>query len=394
MREGVRFSWGAISRIHEKVDYRMIKATNPWALILALFAAVAAGPGCGNGSSDGPLTGAELLLPGRAADFSARMVDLPEADELLLEAGPIDLPVSPPEHEQRHEHYGVLPQVPFVTLPKSVFLTGWRLEIVDGRGKPLPPQVLHHFNLINLDNRELFLPIAQRMLAVGSETGDQSVPEVLLGYPVEGGTRVAVKAMLHNPGDEPIHGARVRLFLSYVESEKPWPLLGAFPFHMDVAFPNTADTAFDLPPGRSEHSWTGSPLLAGRILVIGSHLHEHAESIRLEDVTEGELLWQGHPITENGRLVGTTVGRLYWELGEAIYPDHTYRVTVVYHNPTKDTLYDGGMGVVAGLFRPSNTEAWPAAPQDDPLFQQDMRVVTRQLPRYSGETPSGSTHQH
>ena len=38
-------------------------------------------------------------------------------------------------------------------------------ELVDETGRVLPPELIHHFNLIDPSHRELFLPIAQRMAA-------------------------------------------------------------------------------------------------------------------------------------------------------------------------------------------------------------------------------------
>lgn len=345
------------------------------------------------GSGDTPVahTARETSHSDHENGFAVRLTDDPETRRYVIEIGPVDLPQSPPEHAHRHHEYGALPPVQSVTFPRRVYLTGWDYEVFDAEGNRLPTSVLHHLNLINLDRRELFLPIAQRMLAVGAETGSKSIPGFLLGYPVAAGTEAAVKVMLHNPTERDISGARLRLHLSYVESGRPWPLVEVHPFHMDVAFPNTDNTAFDLPPGRSSFSWTGSPAIDGRVLVLGSHLHEFAERIVLEDETDGKVIWQGYPIEdEEGALLGTTTDNLYWRLGARITADRSYRATVYYHNPTPDTLYDGGMGVVAGLIRPDSRADWPEAAKSDPLYMRDRRAVMREA--QEGDHHVGHVH--
>jgi hypothetical protein len=121
--------------------------------------------------------------------------------------------------------------------------------------------------------------------------------------------------------------------------------------------------------------------MAGRIMVIASHLHPYATSIKLEDITAGRLIWEGKPVESRpgAELEGVTIGRLYWKLGQVITPDHTYRVTVTYDNPTGQTLPDGGMGVVGGLFIPSGGRPWPLADTSDELYRMDLMHYRREL---------------
>ena len=55
--------------------------------------------------------------------------------------------------------------------------------------------------------------------------------------------------------------------------------------------------------------------------------------------------------------------------------DHVYRVTVEYDNPTSDTIPQGGMGVVAGLFLPS--AQWPTADTTDATYRADRAHYLR-----------------
>jgi hypothetical protein len=265
-----------------------------------------------------------------------------EADkEFVVVIGPVDLPAGATPAEEAgqagmaemgghggHGGHGgaVFPPVTEVSFPFAVYLYGFDYEVFDGEGTRLPTELVHHLNLINPDFRELFLPISQRMLAVGKETGAQSMPRLLMGYPVPGGTRMVVSTMLHNPTGETHAGVRVRVRLKYVKAGRPWPLMNVYPFQMDVAFP-AGDKSFDLPPGESTWSYEARPVMPGRIMVIGSHLHENAMSIKFEDVTENRIIWEGRAITDEGdEVVGVTIGHLYRTGGVKITPDHVYRV--------------------------------------------------------------------
>jgi hypothetical protein len=289
--------------------------------------------------------------------------------EFLIEVGPVDLPAVA---DADHGHHGIFPPVETVAVPAHGYLYGFDYEVVDGQGNQLPTAIVHHFNLIDPDHRELFLPISQRMMAAGKETGAQSMPWLLFGYPVYVGQRIVVSAMLHNPTGAEHRGVSLRIRLRYVGVGRPWPLFEVYPFQLDVAFP-AGDKSFDLPPGRSSQSYEASPAMEGRMMVIGSHLHENATNIQFEDVTTGELIWEGFPVEDEGELVAVTIGRLYRKGGVKVFPDRTYRVTVFYDNPTEEAIADGGMGVVAGVFMPSRGGAWPRVDVGDPLYALDRQ---------------------
>jgi hypothetical protein len=146
---------------------------------------------------------------------------------------------------------------------------------------------------------------------------------------------------------------------------------------MDVMFP-AGDKDFDLPPGRSTRWWQGSPAVAGRILGVGGHVHDHAEMLVLENVTTGDTIWIGRPIlAEDETLTGVTIGRLYRKLGVEVSPDQVYRATVVYQNPTGAVIPKGGMGLIAGVFMPSGP--WPRPDVADALYQLDQAHYLREV---------------
>lgn len=318
-----------------------------------------------------------LAVTTTAQEPTVRLEDDVEKQEFVVVIGPISLPAGG-AHEHG-AHGAVFPPVRTVRFPFDAYVYGFEYEVVDRTGRPLPYGVLHHMNLIDPDHRELFLPISQRIVAVGMETGSQSMPWMLFGYPVSTGQRMVVSVMLHNPTSEAYEGVSVRFRLKYVKADGPWPLFDVHPFQLDVAFP-VGDKSLDLPPGPSTWSYDASPVLPGRLMVVGSHMHEYAERITLEDATDGTLIWEGFPIEdEAGNLRGVTIGRLYWKFGVKIVPEHVYRVTITYNNPTADTLFGGGMGLVAGVFMPSGDVEWPSANTDDPMYVLDRKHYLREV---------------
>jgi len=292
---------------------------------------------------------------------------------MYIDLAPVDLPAHASHHDVMQ------PPVAMLTLPASGALYGFKVEMIDDAGHELPSVLMHHFNLIDPDHRELFLPISRRMIAAGKETGAMSIPWLFFGFPVSKGERVLASAMLYNPTDVPYHDARVRLVLQYTPQGRPWPFFRAEPFQMDVAFP-VGDKSFDLPAGKSSHSYEGSPVVPGTIVAIGGHVHEHAERLEFVDVTTGAVIYRAAPIVDpSGEVVGVPVERLYHltGLGVHIVPDHRYRVTVYYDNPTGSPIEDGGMGVVGGLFVPDRASDWPATNPSDSLYQKDLRHAMR-----------------
>jgi hypothetical protein len=324
----------------------------------------------------------------------ARAFVFPGKSEIFIELAPVDLPAHATHHQM------VQPPIAILPLPASGSLYGFRVEMVDSAGRRLPSELIHHFNLIDPDHRELFLPISRRMIAAGKETGSNQIPWFLFGFPVQRGERVLASAMLANPTSVSYSQARCRLVLLYTPARRPWPLFPAEPFQMDVAFP-VGDKSFDLPPGRFSRSYEASPVVPGTIVAIGGHVHELARRLEFVDVTSSDTIYGVTPATDSaGDIIGVPVERLYrlTRLGFHIVPNHRYRVTVHYENPTSRVIPDGGMGVVGGLFVPDRGVTWPATDRTDSLYTQDLRHAMRLLGGHEMKMMSGqsmsSMHEH
>ncbi|HZI22297.1 MAG TPA: hypothetical protein VFD76_07255, partial [Gemmatimonadales bacterium] len=124
------------------------------------------------------------------------------SDALVIDLAPVDLPARTPHH--------AIAQPPVATLeiPETGSIYGFRVEVVDSTGAKLPDELIHHFNLIDPDHRELFLPISRRLLAAGHETGTIRLPWLLFGLPLQRGEHVVASAMVENLTATTYHQAR------------------------------------------------------------------------------------------------------------------------------------------------------------------------------------------
>jgi len=287
-------------------------------------------------------------------------------NELLLELPPVDLPAGSVVDEPASVG----------EFPVNGSIYALHAELVDETGRQLSPELLHHMNVMDPSERELFLPISRRILASGMETGEIRFPWLLFGARVRAGERILANAMIHNPTAVSYRGVRVRLVLSYIPAHRPWPLFSVLPWQLDVGFP-VGDKSFNLPPGRSERSYEGSPAVDGKLVVIGGHMHEYGRTIEFWDATTEKMLWHGEPgpAPAAGEPGAVPIANLYSisGLGLRITPTHRYRVHVIYENPTGRMIPDGGMGVVGGLFIPDRKAVWPATNPADSLYQKDLR---------------------
>jgi len=311
----------------------------------------------------------DTVAPDPASLPPARVSVNAATSEIIIELPGIPLPA----HTGHHGGGGGYPPVVRAELPVDASLYGFRVEVVDSSGNLLPGALIHHFNLIDPNHRELFLPISRRILAAGKETGEQKLPRFLFGVPMRKGSLLVASAMLHNPTDTDYAEVRTRLVLSYVPADKWYPFFDGYPWQLDVAFP-VGDKSFTLPPGKSTRSYEARPSIAGKIVAVGGHMHEMGTRIELLEVETGKVLWSGAPILDADRNVtGVPVGKLYglFKVGAPIRPDRTYRVTVEYDNTTGAPIEAGGMGVIGGLFVPAKGADWPTPNKADPLYVQD-----------------------
>ena len=297
--------------------------------------------------------------------------------EFEIVVGPVSLPAGGPH---------LRPPVQLAEVPVAGWMHGFSWQMKDREGNPLPERLLHHVNLIDPDNRELFSAVPRRVLAAGRETKSEFLPGVL-GYPLAPGTRVLVSAMFAPLPAASHDEAFLHIRLPYTPFDDPG-LVGPvdiYPFYLDVMGP-VGEKEFPLPPGTHGMSWEGSPAVDGRILGIGGHLHDYGDWIRLEDVTAGRVIWETGPeVDGEGRTVGVPTSRLWWRGGVRVRKDHVYRISVQYSNPLGHPAPDGGMGAIGGIIIAAD-EDWPEFSREHPDYVQDLRNTL--------EKPNESAHGH
>lgn len=330
-----------------------------------------------------------LLAPTRRAAAQAvptlRIVDDPREREVVIEVGPLDLPARAGHHQIRQ------PAAQTAKIPVDGWLHGFRVELVDRRGRPVPQTVLHHVNVIAPDRRELFSNIMLRIAAAGEETAPAKLPR-LLGYRVRKGQPLMVTAMFHNPRPVPHEGVVLRIRMPYTPAGAWLKPISIFPFYLDV-MPPASKHAYDLPAGRSARSWEGRPAVSGRVLGMGGHVHRYAIALRLEDVTERKVVWEARPILdEKGNVAGMPVKKFFWRLGLPIHADHVYRLTAIYNNSTGAMIPDGAMGALGGVFIPARRARWPKVDRSHPEYRLDVKLVTEGS--YGKDSGGGQGHAH
>ncbi|MBC8088962.1 MAG: hypothetical protein H7Z40_16985 [Phycisphaerae bacterium] len=291
--------------------------------------------------------------------------------EMVLTFGPIELPA-------HAGHHGGVPEPPprWITIPDNAWLHGYSVELLDKHGARVPKSALHHVNVIATQHRELFSPIMLRVAAASGETEPVKLPR-LLGLDARKGDTLLVRAMLHNETGKSYEGVRIIVRFPLTERNST---IGSFriqPFYLDVTAP-AGPHAFDIAPGRTEQFWEAKPAVNVRVVGFTGHVHKYATLMRFEDRTSNKIIWEARPdTTEKGEPKAIPVKRYLSRMGLGIRADHTYRLTVVYDNPTGATLKDGGMGAMGGVVLVGGDTKWPTVDPRDPEYRMDLRAMWR-----------------
>jgi hypothetical protein len=327
---------------------------------------------------------APAAAPGPATERMPASGD-PVHVRFVMELPAVDLPALADHHDAPQ------PRPQAVVIPGDGWVTGFRVDMLDAAGDPVPPPVLHHVQLFDPERRDLFNPYMLRVVGAGGETGGGSIPWPF-AYRVHAGDTLLLAAMLHNPLPTDFDGVRVRVTLDYGGVTLPGRV-GVVPFFHHVTDP-WGSSSYDLPPGRSEQSWVIRPEVGGRILALGGHLHRYGVEIRLEEEDSGRLLWRGTArLDDDGHVRSVTRGNFLLRGGLPLHPDRSYRVVAVHDNPTGETLPDQGMGTLAGVLLPARGSAWPRTDRSDPLYLEDL--ARQRNPDHGGhgeERPSTEVH--
>ena len=295
--------------------------------------------------------------------------------ELVLTAGPFDLPNMPPMDDHAMMDQGMAHDTPIEHFdwPIEGWLRGFELELRDGQGNPVPRRVIHHMIMVNFSRRMLLYPAPERLFGAGTETGDIKVPKTI-GVPMEPGMDLGLYVAWHNDTGKDLQGVEMKLRVLWTpKNQAPRPV-NSMPIYMDVNLTVGGSNTFDVPPGKSEKAHEFVLPVSGRLLGVGGHLHDYGVRVRLEDAETGKVLAEVIATRDSAGKVSKISRKLFGVTGDGLKlkGNHRYRVVGEYDNPTGQTLIRGAMAHMSGLFAPEDMSKWPKIDESDPAYQRDL----------------------
>ncbi len=346
-------------------------------------------------------TAAPVQTPSRVlgsvtGDAESRLVVDSARHEVILYAGPFRVPAagSTPDmadmpgmkgmsgmdgihaDDKTHENHAAHAFSPLVRFvwPVDGWYRGFRVSLVDSAGNEVPRHLMHHLVGIDFSHRQLLEGDLVRFIAAGVETNDVVLPR-FVGVPMKSGQQLAIYAGWHNESPKDYNGVYIRLAMPYLPQNTLVKPIAVFPVQMDVDNTPGQPDVYDLPPGKTSRTFDFTMPIAGRFLGVGGHMHDYGVDLRLEDATSGKVLSR---ITATRDSLGhiVSVGRKYYPvLGLHMDAGHRYRVVSSYDAPQKDTIMNGAMGIMAGVFAPRDASQWPKANFNDPETHADIESL-------------------
>ncbi|HXY68566.1 MAG TPA: hypothetical protein VEH62_03895 [Gemmatimonadales bacterium] len=299
----------------------------------------------------------------------ARITDDSAHHQLVVTLGPVNLPA----HAEHHmvDQLGVQA----VVVPRSGWLQGYNVDILDSAGHVLPRALIHHVELIELERRGLLSSEVQRMASVGKETREVQLP-AFIGYPVRRGEVIGVNPMLDNPTDASYPAAYVRLRIPYTPENAEDRPVDVFSIEADVTGAVGVSSDFDIPAGRSSRSYEFAVPIAGALLAVGGHLHDLGTRLVLVSLASGDTVYDGRAGRDSlGRVTEVPVRQLWRTGGYQIAAGQRFRLTAFYDNPGARVVSAGGMGTLGGAFKPDDLQAWPRLDPTDPGTAKDLAYL-------------------
>lgn len=310
----------------------------------------------------------------------------PDRGLVVMEAGPFDVPPTEHHEDRPGGHAGHDETSPLIRFqwPVAGWYRGFRVRLVDRDGDPVPDGILHHVIGVNFDRRQVVYPVPERFLGVGTETRDILLPEAF-GIPLERGSALGVYASWQNDTGEAVEDVYLQVALAYTSvnvEEEPEEVV---PIYIDTHNVIGGTNAYDLPPGHLRKSYEFELPVDGALLGLSGHLHDYGRSVRLEDAETGEVLVELKGIAdEEGRVhaVEQRIFRRFFGLLDDRIPlkeGHRYRVVGEYYNPTDETIEDGAMAHLSGIFAPAGMEGWAAVDSTSAAYRRDVAALPAPL---------------
>jgi hypothetical protein len=293
---------------------------------------------------------------------------------------------NPDGHAAHTGHAAHLERMERTEWPVGGWIRGASVELIAPDGSRIPQTRLHHVNLLNFDRGQFLHPGVERLWAAGSETHSVLLP-ASIGVPVHSGMEVGL-IVAFVPGDLPA-GTRINVVFRWTPTNVAPRPVDVLPIALTVGFRPGRSSEFDVPPGRSVHAFEFVAPISGYIIGAGGHLHDYGVELRLQDMRTGKTVVALEGISDSSGRILRVERKLYGisGRGKRVSAGTTYRVSVVYQNPTGDTLRAGGMGSLAIAFVPERLRAWPALDREAEDVRTDLAHLAT-LERAPVVTPS------
>ena len=315
--------------------------------------------------------------------------------ELTVSSGPYDLPNMPPMDDHAMMDLGMSHDTKLQRFewPVDGWFRGFRVELTDGSGRPVPNHVMHHMIMVNFSRRQLLYSAAERLMGTGTETEEVMVPKTI-GVPMKPGMDLGMYIAWHNDTGHDLQGVQMKLIMLWTPKNQNPPPVNALPIYMDVNLTVGGTNTFDVPPGKSSKAYEFTLPTGGRLLGVGGHMHDYGTRVRLEDAESGKVLTEVVATrAADGKLVKMS-RKLFGVSGSGLRlkAKHRYRVVGEYDNPTGEVRVKGAMASMVGLFVPDDMDRWPSIDPRDPIYRRDLASLEVRGTRM-GSMP-GMSHEH
>jgi hypothetical protein len=299
--------------------------------------------------------------------------------EVIIEAGPFDVPAMDTAKAREMEmemksgsmHHEEERRVFRFDWPVDGPARAYKVEIRDSTGAPLPRALLHHLIAINFDRRQFIYQQAERLFGIGRETPDISLPGRLI-VPLNRGERLGFYVAWHNDTGRDLRGARVRVRVSWIPRAVARWHTPVLPVYFDVDNEVGATNTFDVPPGKSSKAFEFAASASGYLIGVTGHLHDYGKSVRLEDAETGKVMVRlAASRDSSGRIL--EIPRKFFLLRPLrMREGHRYRIVAEYESPLRETIVNGAMANILGVFAPDDASRWPEIDPNDPTFMKDI----------------------
>jgi len=305
--------------------------------------------------------------------------------EVVIEAGPFDVPAMDPEmaKEMEMEHGSMHHEE-----ERRVFRFDWpvdgpgrafKVQIRDSAGAPLPRTLLHHLIAINFDRREFIYQQAERLFGIGRETPDVSLPGRLV-VPLRRSERLGFYVAWHNDSGRDLQGVTVRVVISWIPGEAARAYTPVLPVYFDVDNEVGATNTFDVIPGKSSKAFEFAATASGYLIGVTGHLHDYGKSVRLEDAETGKVMVRLSAKRDSTGRILEIPRKVFLLRPLRMREGHRYRVVAEYQSPLRETIVNGAMANILGVFAPDSPSRWPTIDPNDPTFMKDIASLPIVVP--------------